>query len=145
VPSFYKAAAGAALVCAGTLGVGSAASAGSPGQNPAYCGAGESWSYRDFNIKGKIMRQELRHGWGCGTVGWSRLTQIGGSGPPLAVIQSVWNPGGASQGGVSGTNYTYTVNATSGLEVCGGTQAYWIDSAGRWNYIGWFFAGCYRG
>lgn len=115
------------------------------GRNPAGCGSAETWRPRDDNIKGKVMRQELRDSYACGVVRWSRLIQIGGSGPTLHLIQSAWSPNGASQGGAGGRNYTYTVNAPTGAEVCRGVQAYWVDSFGRLNYIGWFFAGCYRG
>lgn len=123
----------------------SSALAGAAGQDPANCAQGQTWRYKDFNVNGTILRQELRHSWYCGVVGWGRLTRIGGTSQNLAVIQSAWNPGGASQYGVPGTNWTYTVDARAGREVCAGFHAYWIDGRGRRHYIGWFFAGCYWG
>ncbi|MGN9812572.1 hypothetical protein ACTMSW_24865 [Micromonospora sp. BQ11] len=117
--------------------------AGPTGVNPAGCGTGNTWKYKDFDVNGATMRQEVRHGYGCNGVGWGRLSRIGGSSPALALIQSAWNPGGPSQYGVSGTNWTYTVDASPGREVCAGFQAYSVDSLGNWHYIDWFFAGCY--
>lgn len=69
--------------------------------------------------------------------------RIGGSSPALALIQSAWNPGGPSQYGVPGTNWTYTVDASPGRQVCAGFQAYSVDGQGNRHYIGWFDAGCY--
>ncbi|GAA0930039.1 hypothetical protein [Virgisporangium aurantiacum] len=127
-----------------TAGGASSAQAGTAGINPSSCGTGETWRLADFNVNGAIMRQEVRHAYGCGGVGWGRLSRIGGSGPGLVVIQSAWNPGGPSQDGVSGTNWTYTVDASPGKEVCAGFQAYSVDGLGNWHYINWFFGGCYR-
>jgi len=126
------------------LGGAGSASAGPTGWDPAGCGTGDTWGWSDFDVKGAIMREELRHSYGCGGVGWGRLSKLSGSSPPLALIQSAWNPGGPSQGQVPGTNWTYTVDASPGREVCAGFQAYWVDSLGQWHYINWFFAGCYR-
>lgn len=117
--------------------------AGTVGANPANCGTGATWSYTDFNVDGITMREELRHAYGCGGVGWGRLSQVGGSGPALALTQSAWNVGGPSQYGVPGTNWTYTVDASAGHQVCAGFQAYSVDEFGTRHYIGWFYAGCY--
>jgi hypothetical protein len=104
---------------------------------------GATWKYTDFNVDGITLREELRHADGCGGVGWGRLGQVGGSGPAHALTQSAWNVGGPSHYGVPGTNWTYTVDASPGHQVCAGFQAYWVDSLGHWNDIGWFYAGCY--
>jgi hypothetical protein len=45
---------------------------------------------------------------------------------------------------VPGTNWTYTVNAAPGNQVCGGFQAWSYDQYGNRHYVGWFFAGCYN-
>ncbi|MDH6465040.1 hypothetical protein M2302_005241 [Micromonospora sp. A200] len=120
------------------------ASAGPTGVNPANCGTGNTWKYKDFDVDGAVMREELRHSYGCSGVGWGRLSRVrGSSARPLALVQSAWNPGGPSQGGVPGTNWTYTVDASPGKEVCAGFQAYWVDALGAWHHIDWFFAGCY--
>lgn len=139
------AAVAAIVLCTATAlaGATSPAWAGPTGVNPASCGSGATWSYADFNVSGAIMRQELRHSYGCNGVGWGRLSRIGGSSPALALVQSAWNPGGSSQYGVPGTNWTYTVNASPGNQVCAGFQAYWVDGLGQWHHIDWFFAGCY--
>ena len=76
--------------------------------------------------------------------GWARLTRLGGSGPPLDIALSAWNPGGPGQSIVPGTNYTYSVNGAAGQSVCGGFHAWWIDNQGNRRYIGWFDPGCYR-
>lgn len=136
----------AALTATTLAGVTTPAWAGTTGVDPATCGTGATWSYVDYNVNGAIMREELRHSYGCGGVGWGRLSKVGGSSPALALIQSAWNPGGPSQDGVPGSNWTYTVNANPGMRVCAGFQAYSVDSLGNWHYIGWFFvdgASCY--
>jgi hypothetical protein len=120
-----------------------AAWAGTAGVNPAGCGAGSTPKYTDFNVGGVTMREELRYASGCGKVGWGRLTRIGGASTSLAVSQSAWNPGGGSQYGVPGTNWTYTVDASPGKQVCAGFHASSIDGLGNQHYIGWFYAGCY--
>jgi hypothetical protein len=121
----------------------SIASAGPTGIDPATCGTGYTWRYKDFNVNGAIMRQEVRHAYGCNGVGWGRLSRIAGASPSLALIQSAWNPNGPSQYGVPGTNWTYTVDASPGRQVCAGFQAYSVDGLGHWHYINWFDAGCY--
>jgi hypothetical protein len=125
------------------FGGASAALAGPTGVNPSTCGTGATWAFKDFNVNGAIMREELRHAYGCNGVGWGRLSWVNGSHPQLALIQSAWNPGGPSQGGVPNTNWTYTVDGSPGHQVCAGFQAYSVDIFGNWHYIDWFFAGCY--
>ena len=85
----------------------------------------------------------MRHAYGCNGVGWGRLSRISGPSGPFALVQSAWNPGGPSQYGVRGTNWTYTVDASPGRQVCAGFQAYRVDGLGNWHHIGWFDAGCY--
>lgn len=131
-------------LCAVLIPAGSAF-AGAAGQNPSNCGTGYTWGSRDFNVNGTIMREDLRHSYGCGTVGWGRLSRVGGTSQSLALVQSAWNPGGPSVDGAPGGNWTYTVDATPGHQVCAGFQAYWVDGLGKWHYIGWFYAGCYWG
>lgn len=121
----------------------SAAWAGTAGVDPSGCGTGSTPKYTDFNVSGVTMREELRYATGCGKVGWGRLTRIGGASTPLAVTQSAWNPGGSSQYGVPGTNWTYTVDASPGKQVCAGFHASSIDALGNHHYIGWFYAGCW--
>lgn len=141
---FGKASILAVVVFSAALMTAAPALAGAAGQNPATCGTGNTWRYVDFTVRGSVVRAELRHAYGCGVVGWTRTTRLSGN-DTLAIIQSAWNPGQPSQYGVAGTNYTYTVDATPGHQVCGGFQAYWIDIYGNWHYINWFFAGCYWG
>jgi|SRR4051812_7791286 hypothetical protein len=116
--------------------------AGTAGGDPSGCGTGATWKYTDFNVGGVTMREELRHAYGCGGVGWGRLTRVTGTGT-LDLIQSAWNPGGPSEYGVPGSNWTYTVDANPGLQVCAGFQAYSVDGLGQRHYINWFYAGCY--
>ncbi|WP_432973858.1 hypothetical protein [Dactylosporangium sp. CA-233914] len=129
-----------ALVLAGGA---APAHAGTAGVDPAGCGTGGTPKYTDFNVGGVTMREELRYASGCGRVGWGRLTRIGGASTSLALTQSAWNPGGPSQYGVPGTNWTYTVDANPGVQVCAGFHASSIDWLGNQHYIGWFYAGCY--
>lgn len=114
------------------------ASAGTTGANPARCGDGETWKYVDFNVAGAIMRQEIRHSWGCGGVAWGRLSRVGGSWPSLDIQQSAWNPGGPSQDGVPNTNYTYTINGNADQYMCAGFQAWTVNSFGARKHVGWF-------
>lgn len=127
-----------------TLGPASAAEAGAAGQNPVNCANPQWRGHRDFNVNGWVFRQELRYSSACGRVGWARLTRIGGSGGATAVVQSAWNPGRPSQGNAPGGNWTYTVDASPGREVCGGFHGYRVDSQGVRHHVGWFFTGCYR-
>lgn len=133
----------AAAVTVALLGGGAPAWAGTPGVNPSGCGTGSTPKYTDFTIGGVTMREEIRYAAGCGRVGWGRLSRIAGT-AGLNVTQSAWNPNGASQYGVPGTNWTYTVNANPGTEVCAGFHASSVDGLGRETYLGWFFAGCWR-
>jgi hypothetical protein len=127
------------------VGVPSPAEAGPTGINPAPCTPAETWRFRDYNLQGWPYRLELRHSYACGAVGWARLTRLpGGSGPPLVIALSAWNPGGPGQSVVPGTSYTYTVNGSAGQSVCGGFHAWWVDNFGNRRYIGWFDPGCYR-
>jgi hypothetical protein len=114
----------------------------SVGQNPAGCANPTTWYYKNFNIIGDTILVELRHSYPC-DAGWARLTETAGS-APIAVSLSAWNPGQPSQYNVPGTNYTYTVNAAPGNQVCGGFQAWGYNQYGQKYYIGWFFAGCYN-
>jgi hypothetical protein len=114
----------------------------SVGQNPVSCGSPTTWADTTFTVAGDQVLVELRHSYPC-NAGWARLTRTAGN-VGIAVSLSAWNPGQPSQYGVPGTNYTYTVDASPGLQVCGGFQAWDYDSSGNQQYVGWFFAGCYN-
>jgi hypothetical protein len=114
----------------------------SVGQNPASCGSPTTWKYGYFSVAGDQVLVELRHSYPC-NAGWARLTRTSGN-APIAVSLSAWNSGQPSQYTVPGTNYTYTVNASPGHQVCGGFQAWSYDQYGNQHYVGWFFAGCYN-
>jgi hypothetical protein len=113
----------------------------SVGQNPVNCANPTTWAYTYFNIGGDTVLVELRHSYAC-DAGWARLTRTAGN-APIAVSLSAWNPGQASQYTVPNTNYTYTVNASPGSQVCGGFQAWTYNQYGAQVYAGWHFAGCY--
>ena len=125
-----------------SLGV-TGASAGPTGSDPAGCGQGDTWHFRDVTIDGTTFRQEIRHSYGCDGVGWGRLSRTKGPAQSIALVQSAWNIGGPSQDGVPGTNWTYTVDASPGRKVCAGFHAFRVDGLGKRHHIGWYDAGCY--
>jgi hypothetical protein len=114
------------------------ATSSAAGANPYGCPA-DTRVTRAFQIGGSRAVMELRYSAAC-QAGWARLTITGG---PLGVSQSAWNPGGASQYNVPNANYTYTVDAPRGRQVCGGFHAYAWNLQGQRYDAGWFYAGCY--
>jgi hypothetical protein len=132
---------GALILVLGSLLVMASPASASVGQDPAHCGNPTTWKSRTFQIGGDKVLVELRHSYPC-QAGWARLSATG-DGTVLDVELSAWNPSHPSEGEVPGEPYTYTVNAASGNQVCGGFQASYIDELGDKHYIGWFFAGCY--
>jgi hypothetical protein len=133
--------AGTLLSATASLAVTASPASASVGQNPANCGSSTTWKDESFNVAGNTVLLELRHSYPC-EAGWARLS-LTHSVTPITVRLSAWNPGQPSQDGVPGTNYTYTVDATPGNQVCGGFQAWRIDAFGQSHYVGWFSGGCY--
>lgn len=110
------------------------------GANPSNCPNPETRLTKEWWIGNALMRMELRYSAGC-QAGWARLSRVAGN-EGLGLSQSAWNPGGLSQYNVPNANYTYTVDAPRGRQVCGGFHARrWNGST--WYYAGWYYAGCY--
>lgn len=84
-------------------------------------------------------RAEMRYSPTC-RAGWYR--QIVYSGNNIGFHISSWNPGGPSVefSGAADWAWTRMVNASPGVEACGGAQFYTNGQWRRWNFLG-----CFRG
>lgn len=133
---------GALISVLGGLTVAAPSAVASVGQDPTNCPNPATWGGQTFRIMGDTLTVELRHSYGC-QAGWGRISTTG-NGAALDIEFSAWNPNQPSQPLVPGDNYTYTVDASPGSQVCAGFQASYTDAFGREHYIGWYFAGCYN-
>ncbi|SMD24576.1 DUF2690 domain-containing protein [Lentzea albidocapillata] len=138
------------LAMMGTLVFGTGTATAAPcvgpschGQNPQSTGCANdavtkiAKEYKQENQSS--WRAEMRYSPSC-RAAWYR--QIVYSGRNLGFHISAWNPGGASVefAGAADWIYTKMVNASSGVEACGGAQFYTYDQWRRWNFLG-----CFRG
>jgi hypothetical protein len=133
---------GALISLLSGLAIAAPPASASVGQDPANCQNPTTWGSKSFNVAGNDVLVELRHSYAC-QAGWARIS-TSGNGAPLNMIFSAWNPGQPSHPQIQGEDYTYTVDASPGSQVCAGFQAWSIDEFGDQHYAGWHFAGCYN-
>jgi hypothetical protein len=96
--------------------------------------------YKEYKQENQSSwRAEMRYSPSC-RAGWYR--QIVYSGNNIGFSISAWNPGGPSVEFAGAADWVWTkmVNASPGVEACGGAQFY---TNGNW--IRWNFLGCFRG